>query len=265
MLLTAAAILALSFVPGWLVNDRVLLGEGPRELVAHFTAWQSQAVPVLAAGVALEVAVGIVAGLQLARVLNAGWVGRLVVVGAAVGVGLLLAGTWPVSQSGHASSVAISPGWPLVAGIVLAAVAFGCGLLLMTPARRLLIGAAVIVVIAAVGGAAGRAVGLDLAEGTGEHWSEGTYTRAATGGVKTELLTLRSGHYSVADRWSGTFEASGNVVILTGDPACPDARGSYHVHAAGTRGDIRWEKIVDVCAAGARAADLQTGIWTRNP
>jgi len=189
--------------------------------------------------------------------------GYLVTGAAAVGLGLILGGTWPVSQSGHASSVAISPGWPLVGAIVLAAVAFGCSLLLVIPTRRLLIGAAVIIVVAAVGGAVGRAIGLDLAEGTGEHWSAGTYTRAATGGQATELLTLQSGHYSVGQRWSGTFEASGNVVILTGDPACPNARGSYHVQAAGTDGDIHWEKIVDLCVA--RAADLQTGIWTRNP
>lgn len=263
MLLTAAAILALSFVPGWLVNDRVLLGEGPRELLAHFTAWQVQAVPVISAGVVLEVAVGILAALQLARVLSARWVGYLVTAAAAGGLGLILAGTWPVSQSGHASSVAISPGLPLAAAILLAAVAFACSLRLVIPARKLLIGAAFLVVVAAVGGAAGRAVGLDLAEGTGEHWSEGTYTRAATGDQATELLTLRSGHYSVADRWSGSFTASGTVVILTADPACPTARGTYHVQAAGTHGDIHWEKIVDLCVA--RAADLQTGIWTRNP
>jgi hypothetical protein len=263
ILLSGAGTLGLSFVPGWLVNDRILLGEGPRELVAHFSAWQSQAVPVLAAAVVVEVAVGVGAALEVAGMVAARRAAGLIAVLAAIGLGLALAGLWPVSQSGHASGVTITPGWPLAIAIVLAGAALSGTLLLTAPRRALLAGVAGIVLVTTLAGAGARQVGLNLAEGTGQHWSEGTYTRAGTDGAAIEQLTMRSGRYSVDGRWSGAFEASGNVVILTGDPACPQARGSYHVQAAGSSGQIRWEKIVDLCAGGERARDLEAGTWQR--
>lgn len=263
IVLGGAAMVGLSFILGWLVHDRVLLGEGPRDVLAHLNAWQSQSLPVLGSAVVIEAIVAVGALVFLVRPTSVS--GTALLLATALGLGLLVASTWPVSQEGHASSVAISAGWPLLVGLVLAAGMLVCALLLGPVTRPVLVAAVSVAVVAAVGGASGRQIGLDLAEGTGQHWSEGTYTRAATAGAPTELLTMRSGRYSVDDRWSGSFEASGNVVILTGDPACPEARGSYHVHAAGTSGNIRWEKIVDVCAGGERASDLQAGIWQRNP
>ena len=263
LVLLGAAMVGLSLVPGWLIHDRVVLGEGPRDLLAHFSAWQNQSLPVLGAAVVVEALVAAGALILLARRVSVS--GPALLLGAAGGLGLILASAWPVSQEGHASSVAISAGWPLGVGIVMAAGMLAAALLAGPISRTGLLAAGAVVVVAAVGGAGVRQVGLNLAEGTGHHWSEGTYTRAAIDGAATEQLTLRSGRYSVGDRWSGTFEASGNVVILTGDPACPDARGSYHVQAAGSNGEIRWERIVDLCAGGERARDLQAGTWQRNP
>lgn len=255
--------IGLSFVPGWLVHDRVVLGEGPRDLLAHFNAWQNQSLPVLGAAVVVEGIVAAGALVLLVRRLPMG--GLALPLATALGLGLLLASTWPVSQEGHASSVAVSAGWPLGAGIAIGAGMLMAALLVSPISRFMLVAVLGVVVAAAAGGAVGRQIELNLAEGTGHHWSEGTYTRPATSGAASEQLTLRGNRYSVGQRWSGTFEASGNVVILTGDPACPDARGSYHVQAAGANGGIRWERIVDLCAGGERARDLQTGIWQPNP
>ncbi len=148
-------------------------------------------------------------------------------------------------------------------GIGLAAVALAGTWLASPPSRRVLavgVGAAVLV---AAGTWGGRQLQLDLVEGNGQHFSEGSYTRAAGNGQPSETMTLQGGRFSVAERWSGAYEPSGRVVSLTGDPACPTARGSYHVDAA-PDGGIKWETIVDTCANGARAADLTTGIWQRD-
>jgi hypothetical protein len=108
-------------------------------------------------------------------------------------------------------------------------------------------------------------VGLNLAEGTGRHYADGSYTRAATAGQPTETLTIDGETFTVNDRWSGSFEGDGLVVALEDDPACPDVRGSYHLFGVSGTDDLRFEAIVDTCAGGERDGDLSTGIWRRNP
>ena len=41
-------------------------------------------------------------------------------------------------------------------------------------------------------------------------------------------------------------------------------RGTYHAHGAADD-ELRFVKVVDMCDDGARAADLETGIWERDP
>jgi hypothetical protein len=128
------------------------------------------------------------------------------------------------------------------------------------PTRLVAAACAAMVIIVAIGGWGGRVVELNLTEGTGLHYSRGSYTRQATDGQPTETLTFGATTITVGNRWSGRYEGSGRVVSISDDPACPGVRGSYHVDAAGG-GDITWEKIVDTCANGARARDLTTGAW----
>ncbi len=253
--------IGLSFVPAWLSHDRVLLGEGPRRVNTVLNAWSSQSAPILAAGVVLfamgaAIAAGRLAGM---RGLRARW-GFLAV---CAGLGLLVAGLGPVSQSGHATGVQLAPEWALLAAIGLAVaaavgVATGGGI-----SRGALAAGAALVVVLGAAGWGGRQLELTLAEGTGRHYSAGSYTRQASNGEPTEILTFTDTTITVGDRWSGAYEGSGRVVSITGDPACPDVRGSYHVDAAAD-GGITWERIVDTCADGARSADLTTGVWARN-
>lgn len=257
------AIGGLSLVPGWVVHTREVLGEGTRLVVTQLSPWQGQAVPVLATGVLVELLVAVAAALQLARASEFGR--RALVAAALVGLGLLLGMTWPVAQSGHASGVTMTPAWPLAVAIMAGAVALASSLLAASLQRRtaaLLLGLTLVV---ALGGAGARWIELNLAEGNGQHWSDGSYTRHAVGGQGTETLALHAGTYTAGTRWSGTFEASGLVVVLTGDPVCPQDRGSYHVRSVGHTQDLTWDAIVDVCAHGDRARDFETGTWMRNP
>ena len=48
------AVIGLSFVPGWIEHLRVVLGEGPRNYSTPLTAWQLEAIPVVAAAVVAE-------------------------------------------------------------------------------------------------------------------------------------------------------------------------------------------------------------------
>ena len=79
-----------------------------------------------------------------------------------------------------------------------------------------------------------------------------------------ETLTIAGDHVTIGDRWEGTWEWSGWTVTVDNDPACPDSRGTYHARDAGEE-NLRFVKVVDTCAEGARAADLETGIWVRVP
>ncbi len=254
-------IAGLSFVPAWLAHDRVLLGEGPRHVNTQLDAWSSQSFPILAAGVMLVV---LGAALAAARVGGARRVGQWwAFIAVCAGLGLLASGLGPVSQQGHATGVTLAPEWALIVSVGLGVVA-AVALMAAGPMPRTVLatGAALLIVLGAAGWG-GRQVELNLAEGTGRHYSTGSYTRQATGGEPTETLTFTDTTLTVGDRWSGAYVGSGRVVSITGDPACPDARGSYHVDAAAD-GGITWEMIVDTCASGARAKDLTTGTWARD-
>ena len=106
---------------------------------------------------------------------------------------------------------------------------------------------------AAGGPAAGR--------GTGRHWSDGSYERAATDGEPAETLTIAGDRVPIGDRWAGTWEWSGWTVVIDNDPACPGSRGTYHARDAGEE-NIRFVKVVDTCAeaprGGPRDGDLDS-------
>jgi hypothetical protein len=125
--------------------------------------------------------------------------------------------------------------------------------------RRAILLAAVAIAVVAAAAYAGRVVALGLAEGDPRSYTTGTYIRPGAG---SEPATLVIGEktYRLDDRWGGAFEGRGLVVVLTDDPACPDDRGSYRIFPAG-RDAIRWNTIVDLCADGARARDLTSGVW----
>jgi hypothetical protein len=133
-------------------------------------------------------------------------------------------------------------------------------LLVARPGRVATLGLVAVMAVILAGATGGRWLGLNLAEGDGRHYTAGTYTRISADGTAM-TLTIDGAGYRFDDRWSGSLEGSGLVAVLVGDPACPDARGAYHVWAAGGE-DIRWEMIVDTCADGARAADV-VGTWAR--
>lgn len=254
-------ILGLSLVQGWIFHEREVRGEGYRFVEHTVSAWSGAGVPVLTLGVlaAALVSAGAVASL----------IGRfrvpptVLLVGSSLVVGLLAAGAWPVSQSGHASDVMLSAGLLLIPGIGLALVMAAASWALVRPSGMVLGAAVVIGLVAVVGGAGGRWLVLQLAEGTGRHWSEGSYTRVATAGEPTETMTIEGDTVTIGDRWSGSWEWSGWTVVIDDDPACPDSRGTYHAHGEGEE-DLRFVKLVDTCQDGARAADLETGIWARD-
>ncbi|HEX6139596.1 MAG TPA: hypothetical protein VF013_03930 [Candidatus Limnocylindria bacterium] len=250
------AIIGLSVVPGWLHHVRHLGGHGLTQLPTDLNAWQGRSVPVLTAGVLLAAVAMACAGLTLARP-SIGL--RAAVAGASLGAfGLLLASAWPITQKGFSTSVDIAAGWPLVVAIVLALLGAVAALAATRLGWRGAIGAGALVVVLAGAGVAGRTWSLAAAEGSNRHWQQGTYVHSTDGAE----MTIGSGTISVAGRWSGSLEDYALVAVLTGDPACPDARGSYHVWQAG-EGGIRWEMIVDTCADGARAAELTAGTWSR--
>lgn len=254
------AIFGLSFGGGWLIHDREVLGEGYRSAQVALSAWRGAAVPVLTLTMITALAVGLWA---LAAAWRPGLPSWPLLWGAIVVLCLLLATAVPVSQDGHASSVDLTAGPLLAVGGACATVMVAAAIAAEPPRRRVLVVAAAGGLVLLAGGAGGRWLGLQAAEGTGRHWSEGAYMRAATGGEPSETLTIGDGTFAIADRWSGTWEWSGWTVSLDNDPACPDSRGTYHAHGE-EDGGLRFVKIVDTCQDGARAADLETGIWQRD-
>jgi hypothetical protein len=151
-----------------------------------------------------------------------------------------------------------------VAGIFLAALVAGI-LALTNRSRLVVLGMVAVLVVGLAGGIGGRTLGLTLRKAAVDGRG-GVYTRAAADGQPAATLTMRDGVYSVDDRWSGTFVRSGITIVFLDDPACPDTRGSYHaLPADGDRsGDrIRLDAILDLCADGERAADLEAGVWIR--
>lgn len=255
------AIFALSFVNAWIVHDRELRGEGYRFVQYFLSAWRGVGMPVLTVAAVAALATAAWAVAVLRRPSLAAWP---LMAGSVLVLGLMVAVAWPISQDGHASSVDLTPGLLLPAGMLLGAVMFGGSMALVQPSRRDRLLLSIVAVVVIVGGAGARHLGLQLAEGTGRHWSEGTYTRPATGGREAATLTIGDGTFRVDDRWSGTWEWSGWTVIVDDDPACPGSRGTYHAHGEEDEG-VRFVKVVDTCADGERAADFETGIWERAP
>jgi hypothetical protein len=254
-------VFALSFIGGWLVQARELTGEGYRTLQIVLSGWRGHGMPWLTAAALMALAVAAWAVVLLAGVRRASWP---LLVGSAAVLGLVLAAAWPVSQAGHASRVDLNPGTLLLAGAALAIAMLVGASAVSRPGRAAtvaLIGAMMVIV---AGGAAGRWGLLQAAEGSGRHWSDGSYTRPATGGEPARTLTIRDGRFTIGDRWSGTWEWSGWTVVLDNDPACPDARGTYHAHGV-AESALRFVKVVDICLDGARATDLETGTWERDP
>lgn len=244
------AVLALSLAPGWLVHNRTVGGEGFRTLTLLLNAWQLWSVPVLSMAAVMAALAGVAAVLPAP---DRRWLPTM----AAGPLGLLAAGLVPLSHSAHVTSVSVTPGWILF--VTLAAVAGMLVLLLrgLRPPRGFVVLAAAVLLVAGIGGGLLRLVQVQLAEAVSTHWSPGSYSRQADG--QSLQLTLGADHYATG-AYSGDLETAGISIILTGDPACPDARGFYHVRSAG-EGAILLERVIDVCADGDRAAALD-GVWT---
>lgn len=255
------AIFALSFLDGWIVVDRELRGEGYRHVLTTTSGWRGAGFPVLAAGAAIALATGAWSLLLVRAPGRPAWP---LLAGSAAVLAVLLANAVPVAQDGHASSVDLSGGLFLPVGIVLAAGMLAGSVAVVQPAPQTALAAGALGVVILAGAAGGRWLGLQAGEGTGRHWSEGSYTRAATGGQPTESLTIGEGTFTIAERWGGRWEWSGWTVVLDGDPACPESRGTYHAHGVGDD-DLRFVKVVDTCDDGARANDLEAGVWERDP
>jgi hypothetical protein len=256
------ALLALSFLNGWIVHDREIRGEGFRESETLLSGWKSISIPVLSVGAVAAGATGVAAIVLLAR---PGALPRwLLLAGSIVALAIVASSLVPLSWDGHTTSVDLRPGFLTVVGLVLAVV--------MVVAAGLASGASGAAWLAfAVGGAlvAGAAVAgrwgvLTVAGPSNQNWEDGTYVRDPGGAAELTLI-VEDGRYRIGDRWAGTWEGSGGwTVALDNDPACPESRGAYHAHGEGDDdADLRFVKIVDTCADGQRAADLESAIWVR--
>ncbi len=258
------AILALSFVNGWIVHDLEIRGEGFRHSEVLLSAWRSVAFPVLslAAIIAAATAVGAVVILARPGVLPR-W---LLVAGALAVVALVASSLVPLSWDGFTTRIDLRPGILTAVGLILAVVmlvaawiAAGIGIGAAAPFAF----AGLVVAGAAVGG---RWAVLTVSGPSNQAWEDGAYVRSADD-LPPLTLTIEDGTYRIDDRWMGTWEGSGGwTIAVDGDPACPDARGAYHARRAGEDdGDLRFVKIVDTCRDGERASDLESGIWVRQP
>jgi len=258
---SGAAVFALSFVNAWIVHDRELRGEGYRHVQHFVSAWRGVGMPVLP--VAALVA-ALTAAWAVAVDRRASLPAWPLVIGAAVTFGIVAAAAVPVGQDAHASSVDLSAGPLLPVGALLAAAMVVAAVAAAGLSARIVATTAAVAMVALGAGAGARWLALQLGEGQGRHWTEGSYTRSATGGEPTETLTIGDGTFAIADRWRGRWEWSGWTVVVDDDPACPDSRGTYHAHGVEDE-DLRFVMVVDSCEDGARAADLETGIWERDP
>jgi hypothetical protein len=164
----AALLVALSFVPRWIVHQRAGAGE-PTEVLAY-NAWHGPLVPPLV-GIALAVIAGAIAVARLAG-------RRRVSVGAIfaaelLAVAALVAFAWPIASSRDALDVTLTPGWATWVGLGLAAVAcVSLAPFVRWPLGRLATLAAIAIVLSGVL-VGGRAVGLRYDTGTGERRSDG--------------------------------------------------------------------------------------------
>ena len=264
--IAGAAILGLSIVDAWIVHHRELRGEGYREVFTTVNAWRGPAVPVLSLGIVLAVATaGASLVSSLGRMRHAAW-SWTSLVGSVITLALLGSVLVPIAQDGHASSIDLSPGWPAFVGVGLAVVIVVASMSVVHPDRRTVLALGGLAAVGVAAGVGGRWGALQVASAPTEAWATGTYTRAATGDEGASTLTVEESRFRIGDRWEGDWESHSWTVILTNDPACPDARGAYHAHNVGPNGeDLRFVKVVDTCTDGARAADLETGIWVRDP
>jgi hypothetical protein len=262
LVLSGAGFFGLSFVTAWIVHDRELLGEGYRHLETMVGAWRGRGVPVLTAAAVLALLVAVVGAASAAR--RRPPPGPWLLAGSVAVAALALAALVPLGQSGHASSVDLRPGPLGFAGVGLGVAMVVASAAVARPSGGVtvaLLAGALLVVSASV---AVRFLDLQVAEGSGMHWADGTYRRPAADGMEAMTLTVEDGNFRLGDRWAGTWEGSGWTVILDDDPACPGSRGAYHAHGEG-QADLRFVKVVDTCEDGARAAALEAGIWARQP
>ncbi len=258
------ALFALSFVNGWVVHDREIRGEGFRHSETLLSAWRSVAVPVLSVGAIAAAGTAVAAVVQLAR---PGSIPRwLLVAGSVVVLAVVASSLVPLGWNGHTTSIDLRPGFLTVAGLVLAIVMLAAAVVASGASGPAWIGVAVGVVLVAGAAVGGRWAVLTVSGPSNQRWEDGTYVRDA--GTGAELtLTIDDGGYRIDDRWAGTWESGGGTVALDDDPACPGSRGAYHAHGEGEGDapDLRFVKIVDTCGGGERAADLEGGIWERQP
>lgn len=63
------------------------------------------------------------------------------------------------------------------------------------------------------------------------------------------------------DELSGTLTVEGDRLVLTDDPGCPEAVGTYQWSL--TDGVLTLTVVSDDCAGGQRASDLTVLAWTR--
>lgn len=260
MVAAGVLIFALSFIDAWVIHDREVRGEGYRFVQIVLSAWRSVAVPVLSLGVlaALGTAIAAVAAIQRPHRLT----GIVLLCGSVLALALITSSIVPIAQDGHASSVDLSPGWLSAVGIGLGILMVGGAVVVARPTPAVALTLGLVGAVAFAGGAGGRWLALQRSEGNPEHWSDGSYSRADG----SHVLTIEDGRYELAGRWSGAWEGSGLTIVLADDPACPGARGAYHAHDEGDDNvDLRFVKVVDTCGDGARAADLEGGIWLRRP
>jgi hypothetical protein len=264
VVIAGVAIFALSFVSGWIVHDREIRGEGFRHSETLLNAWRSIAIPVLT--LAAIISAGTAAA-ALTILLRPGILPSWILAAGSVAVVALVASSLvPLSWDGFTTSIDLRPGLLTAVGLILALA------MLVAAWRAAEIGRGAVVpfVIAGlvVGGAAvgGRSAILVVGGPSNQNWDDGTYVRAGDD-LPPLTLTIEAGAYRIDDRWSGRWEGSGGwTIAIDGDPACPDARGAYHAHGEGEdQMDLRFVKIVDTCRDGERAADLESGIWVRQP
>ena len=177
VVIAGLAVIGLSFVPGWIEHLRVVMGEGPRNIGTPLSAWELESVPVVTGAVLVDglLVVVSIAGFLRPAAVRGWWVPVL----ALAAIGLLAGSAWPVGQSGHASSVTLTAGWPLGLAIMLNVVILLASLRPLAPQPALLGASALALVIVAGGAMAGRTLQLNLVEGNGRHWTDGSYTRQA--------------------------------------------------------------------------------------
>ncbi|HET6380578.1 MAG TPA: hypothetical protein VFH63_06025 [candidate division Zixibacteria bacterium] len=263
-LLASGVLVLLSPAEVWIVRDRELSGEGFRRVMSQLGAWEVPAAPVLSVAIVGAAACGLLALAALTGRRLPPWLTPALV---ALTVGALAAQLVTVSQDGFSWRIDLRPAWGAwLAGLL--GLALAAGLLLAESRPRLAPVLATVVGTALVAGlgVAGRQAVLVASEPTGEHWADGTYVRAATDGRPELTLVISDGRYRIGDRYSGTWLGQGLTVSLDDDPACPDARGTYHAHDEGPEGgDLRFVAVVDPCLDGERRAELETGIWVRQP